>query len=497
MNEDQAVPREFESDSQEHQVRLEKVKKLRELGYDPWPAPFHVDSNSAQVASEYTSDEEEKNYQVAGRLVAIRLHGKSSFANIQDEHGILQVYIKKDLIGDEAFDLWCHYIDLGDIVWFKGGSFKTKTGEVTLKAEKFHLLSKCLHPLPEKFHGLTDIEARYRQRYLDLISNEESRKKFKIRSNVVRSMRAFFDSHGYMEVETPMLHPIAGGALAKPFITHHNALESDFYLRIAPELYLKRLVVGGFERVYELNRNFRNEGISTRHNPEFTMVEFYTAYKDYHYIMDFVEQMLRDAVCNACKSLKIPFGEHTLDFEKPFTRMTVRDAVLKYGNYSEDDISPDNINKQLKKFKIAPGLLKASYGERLFALFEEAAESQLIQPTFITDFPVEVSPLAKRDPHNPNIASRFELFMARMELANGFNELNDPIDQAERFKEQLKMHAAQDNGMHEFDANYINALEYGLPPTVGVGIGIDRLIMLLTNTTSIKDVILFPTLKKK
>ena len=300
-----------EQSSQEHLVRLKKIEDLKLRGIQPWPEAKKVDATAREITEQFNLDVP-KEYEVAGRIMTIRMHGKTSFAHMQDSSGSLQVYVKKDVVGDEQFDLWEHFIDLGDIVWFKGAPFKTKTGEITLKIEQFYLLSKCLHPLPEKFHGLADIELRYRQRYLDLITNSESRAKFKIRSGVVRNIRSFLDDHGYMEVETPMLHPIAGGALAKPFITHHNALNSDFYLRIAPELYLKRLVVGGFEKVYEINRNFRNEGISTKHNPEFTMLEFYTAHKDYHYIMDFVEQLLRTIIQKACGNLKVLFGENEM-----------------------------------------------------------------------------------------------------------------------------------------------------------------------------------------
>ena len=386
-------------------------------------------------------------------------------------------------------------------------SFKTKTGEITLRVSDFVLLSKCLHPLPEKFHGLADIETIYRQRYLDLISNPESRERFKTRSKVIAQMRAFFAEHDFMEVETPMLHVIPGGATARPFITHHNALDTDFYLRVAPELFLKRLVVGGFERVFEIGRTFRNEGISTRHNPEFTIVEWYLAYHDYIYMMDFIEQMLKKIVSSVSDSMQLPFGEHTLgdhtlggytlDFEKPFARLSMQDAVMQYAKCSAQELEGDNIDKLIKKHNVTLANKKASWGEKLYALFEELVESKLIQPTFITGFPVEVSPLAKRDSKNPNLVARFELFIAGMELSNGFNELNDPFDQAERFKQQAAARTAGDVEAHHYDEDFIQALEHALPPTVGAGIGLDRLIMVLTNTTSIKDVIFFPTLKKK
>lgn len=483
--------------SQEHTIRVEKVLELRKQGIEPWPQAKPVTASSQQIIEEFQQNKQEKEYSVTGRLMTIRLHGKTAFATIQDATGRLQIYIRKDEIGDHNFSLFQHLIDLGDIIWVRGNTFITNSGEISLKVHEFTLVSKCLYPLPEKFHGLTDIETKYRQRYLDLITNQESRTKFIKRSLVVRSLRHYLDSHGFLEVETPMLHPIPGGAAARPFITHHNALSSDFYLRIAPELYLKRLVIGGLERVYEINRNFRNEGVSTRHNPEFTMVEFYIAHRDYFFAMDFVEALLRTVVTETDVSLKIPYGERTLDFSVPFTRLTVKDSVKKYGKYTDKDLSIESIDTTLHEQAIVLENKVASLGQKIFALFEKIVESQLIQPTFITEFPIEISPLAKRDQQNPQYAARFELFIGGMEIANSFNELNDPFDQAERFKEQLKAHAAGDTEAHHYDADYILALEYGLPPTVGVGIGIDRLIMLVTNTLSIKDVILFPTLKKK
>jgi lysyl-tRNA synthetase class 2 len=425
-----------------------------------------------------------------------REHGKTMFMTIQDRTGLLQMYLKMDTIGADAFHRAQHMLDLGDIVWFKGKTFKTKTGEITLAVQEFALQSKCLHPMPEKFHGVTDIETKYRQRYLDLMTNDETRERFKRRSAIIQSMRRYLDEHDFIEVETPMLHPIPGGAAARPFVTHHNALNSEFFLRIAPELYLKRLVIGGFERVYEINRNFRNEGVSTRHNPEFTMLEFYWAFKDYHFVMNFIEDMIRQLVQKVCGSTAIPFGSHTLDFGKPFRRLTAQQAILETKIISEDDLSSDKIDATCRRYNILLTPQK-SYAQKIFALFEEVAESQIVQPTFIIDFPVEISPLAKRDVNNPSIAARFELYIAGMELSNGFNELNDPFDQAERFKEQAHARETGDAEAMYYDAEYIQALEYGLPPTVGVGIGIDRLVMLLTNTTSIKEVILFPTLKRK
>ena len=482
--------------SDEHKVRLEKVKKLRELGYEPWPANEKFACTTTKDLIDEFVDEQSKEYQISGRIVSLRGHGKTVFGHIQDRAGKIQFYLRKDMVGDEQFDFFTHYIDNGDIVWLDGISFRTQKGEITLKVKKFALLSKCLHPLPEKFHGLTDVQARYRQRYLDLISNPESREKFLKRSKIISSMRYYLENHDYIEVETPMLHPIPGGAAAKPFVTHHNALDSEFYLRIAPELYLKRLVVGGFDRVFEINRNFRNEGISTRHNPEFTMVEFYTAFKDYHWAMDFTQKMLQHIITQTCGDLKVPYGDHIIDFSKPFDRMTISESVIKYAGLSDADLSADTIDATLSQKGVHITKKNASLAEKIFALFEELVEHQLIQPTFITDYAVEISPLAKRDPQKEGITSRFELFMGGMELANGFNELNDPHDQASRFWDQAQSHADGDDEAHRFDAEYVIALEHGLPPTVGVGIGIDRLAMIATNTTSIKDVILFPTLKK-
>lgn len=479
----------------EHKIRLEKVAAMREAGIDPWPAGRQVNATCADVLSEFKEGIESRTYQVEGRLMAFREHGKTAFAHIMDRTGRLQIYLRKDELGDQAFEMLKKFIDVGDFVWFSGFSFKTKTGEITLHAKDFALQSKCLYPLPEKFHGLTDIETMYRQRYLDLISNVESRERFQKRSLIVRAIRNFLDEYDFLEVETPMLHPIPGGAAARPFVTHHNALSTDLYLRIAPELYLKRLVVGGFERVYEINRNFRNEGISTRHNPEFTMLEFYIAYKDYHFAMDLVEKLIRDVAMQVCTSLQLAYGDKEIDYQAPFTRMSMRESVIEYAQCTPEELDK-NIDTLLQKNSISLANKNASWGEKLLALFERLVEPNLINPTFITEFPIEISPLAKRDPSNPSIAARFELFVAGMELSNGFNELNDPFDQAARFREQAQARESGDVEAHYYDADYVHALEYALPPTAGVGIGIDRLTMLLTNTTSIKDVILFPTLKK-
>lgn len=480
--------------SAEHLIRVQKVKELEKQGLSAWPASQEVNATCAQVIEKFTESSASV-YTVAGRVLTIREHGKSIFVTIQDESGKLQLYLKQDAVGVQAFDFFKHYIDAGDIIWCKGTAFTTKTGEITLKVDEFALQSKCLHPLPEKFHGIADIETKHRQRYLDLITDPASKQRFMVRSFIIRAMRAFFDEHGFIEVETPMLHTIPGGAAAKPFVTHHNALDMSLYLRIAPELFLKRLVIGGIERVYEINRNFRNEGISTRHNPEFTMVEWYVAYKDYHWMMHFIAQLIQQIIKQVGLPEQIPFGDHVIDFSK-FEYLSMQEAVCKYVGVDNTQLV-EHIDGVLKAYNLKPVRSDASWGEKLLVLFEELVEKKLIQPTFIMDYPIEISPLSKRSVDNPHVAARFELFVAGMELANGFNELNDPFDQAERFKEQTKARDAGDAEAHHYDADYILALEYGLPPTVGAGLGIDRLTMMLTNTTSIKDVILFPTLKHK
>lgn len=482
--------------STDHEMRLLKLAKLRNLDIDPWPGPEKTTATCKEIINDYEKNEESKEYLISGRIMSIRLHGKAAFAHIQDRSGKVQLYIKQDIVGEKIWSFFTELIDIGDIIWCSGKSFRTKVGEITLEVKDLKLLSKCLYPLPEKFHGLTDIEVKYRQRYLDLMTNLETRERFIKRSKIIKNLRTYLEENDFIEVETPMLHPIPGGANAKPFVTHHNALDQDLYLRIAPELYLKRLVVGGLERVYEINRNFRNEGVSTKHNPEFTMVEFYMAYNDYHFIMNFVEDMFRKIAQNVCGTLEIKFGDYILDFSQPFLKISMRQSLITFGGLTEGEIAIGNIDSTLNKFNLK-AKENSSYGEKIYLLFDELVEKKLIQPTFITDFPVEVSPLSKRDSNNPKIAARFEMFIAGMEISNGFNELNDPFDQADRFKEQAKGHEAGDEEAHRYDADYVHALEYALPPTVGVGIGIDRLVMLLTNTTSIKEVILFPTLKRK
>lgn len=486
-----------ELSEEQHRIRIEKVKKMQERGIDPWPPFKPTNATSAHVHHEFSDELQSRDYEVAGRILTSRMHGKAGFVTIQDETGKIQLYLREDTIGEQAFSFLNDYIDIGDIIWCKGKSFRTKTGEVTIKAEDFTLLSKCLHPLPEKFHGIADREIKYRQRYLDLITSEEDKDRFIKRSRIVAAMRSFFNEHDFLEVETPMLHPIPGGAIAKPFVTHHNALGMDLYLRIAPELYLKRLVVGGLPRVYEINRNFRNEGISVRHNPEFTMVEYYVAHHDYMFMMLFTEKLLQHIAQTVCTTTNIVFGDHTLNFAAPFARMTMQEAVAHVVGCKIEDLEGSKIDAIIAQHKIRLEQKNPSWGYKLNTLFEELVESTLIQPTFITQFPIEVSPLSKRNAINYDFADRFELYVAGIELSNGFSELNNPFDQAERFNDQAKARAAGEAETHFYDADYVTALEYGLPPTVGCGIGIDRLTMFLTNAPSIRDVILFPTLRMK
>ncbi|MFZ5484563.1 MAG: lysine--tRNA ligase [Pseudomonadota bacterium] len=434
---------------------------------------------------------------LAGRMMLKRVMGKASFATLQDMSGRIQIYVMRDQIGETAYDAFKR-MDLGDILGVAGHLFRTKTNELTLHATEVRLLTKSLRPLPEKFHGLTDTEQKYRQRYLDLITNETSRQTFIRRSRIIQAMREFFVARGFLEVETPMMHPIPGGASAKPFVTHHNALDMELFLRIAPELYLKRLVVGGLEKVFEINRNFRNEGISTRHNPEFTMVEFYEAYRDYVYLMDFVEQMLREVAVRTLGHAVVPYQGQMIDLSKPFARLTALQATVQYnpelaGQPLDDR---DFLVEELKRRKIAFRKGDGVGGLQL-TLFEETTEHQLIQPTYIIDYPVETSPLARASDARPDITERFELYIAGREVANGFSELNDPEDQAARFQAQVAAKEAGDEEAMYYDADYIRALEHGLPPTGGCGIGIDRLVMLLTDAASIRDVILFPQLRRE
>ena len=482
------------------QERRHKLAEIRKAGI-AFPNDFerkHLAGDLHDEFGEKTHDELEAaqvHVAVAGRMMLKRVMGKASFATVQDMSGRVQLFISNGDTGEEAHNAFKHY-DLGDILGAVGVLFKTKTGELSVRVSQVRLLTKALRPLPEKFHGLSDQEQKYRQRYLDLITNEDAREVFKKRTKIIQAIREFFIRHGYLEVETPMMHPIPGGAAAKPFETHHNALDMKMYLRIAPELYLKRLVVGGFEKVFEVNRNFRNEGLSTRHNPEFTMLEFYEAYRDYKYLMDFSESLFREVAQKVLGTTLITYQGKGLDLGKPFHRLTMVQAIRKYhpqftdAQLNDRDFLINELQDLKAKYKPADGI-----GGLQLSLFEELAEAHLFEPTFIIDYPVEVSPLARSSDKNPEITERFELFIVGREIANGFSELNDAEDQAARFDAQVAAKEAGDEEAMFKDSDYVRALEYGLPPTAGEGIGIDRLVMLLTDSASIRDVILFPHMR--
>ena len=481
-------------------LRREKLAELRKQGI-AFPNAFNREFYADDLQKEYEDkekpwfEENEVRVSVAGRMMLKRVMGKASFLTISDMSGPIQVYAQKGMLGDELYDSFKGW-DIGDIVGAEGVLFKTNKGELSVKVDKLQLLTKSLRPLPEKFHGLSDQEQRYRQRYLDLIMSDETRNTFKMRSKIIAYIRDYFIQNDFMEVETPMLQVIPGGATARPFETHHNALDIDMYLRIAPELYLKRLVVGGFERVFEINRNFRNEGLSTRHNPEFTMIEFYQAYATFHDLMDITEELLRGLAEHVLGTSEVTYQGETFDFGKTFDRISVKDSILKYNtNLSEADISNQ---ESAKKIAEDLGIHVESYwglGKLQMEIFDETVEKKLLNPTFITEYPAEVSPLARRNDNDDFITDRFELFIGGREIGNGFSELNDAEDQAERFKEQVAEKDAGDNEAMHYDADYIRALEYGMPPTAGEGIGIDRLVMLLTDAPSIRDVILFPHMR--
>ncbi len=481
--------------------RRAKLTSLRESG-QAYPNDFVRNHLAADLAASYAASDAETleaspvQVQVAGRLMLRRTMGKLSFGNLQDMSGTIQIAVADNDIGKDAHEFFKRQVDIGDILGIEGELFKTRKGELTVRARTLRLLAKCLRPLPEKWHGLADQETRYRQRHLDLITNPESRLRFVQRSRAIQAIRQFLLDRSYLEVETPMMQPIPGGAAARPFVTHHNALDMELYLRIAPELYLKRLVVGGYEQVFEINRNFRNEGISTRHNPEFTMLEFYCAYRDYRYLMAFTEAMFRHVAQAVLGATKFQYQGRELDFGKPFERLTVTGAIRKYHpQYTEAQLAdPAFLRAELERLG-APHRPSDGVGGLQLSLFEARAEEFLFEPTFVIDYPAEASPLARRSDRHPELTERFELYIAGREIANGFSELNDPEDQAERFREQARQKAAGDHEAMHYDADYIRALEYGLPPTAGEGVGIDRLVMLLTDTPSIRDVILFPLLR--
>ncbi len=491
------------TDQDEHKLIAERRRKLTELREqgNAFPNDFRRDALAAELHAQYGEKEAEDfeanpvRVKVAGRLMGKRVMGKASFAHIQDMSGRLQLFVQRDALPEgvyKAFKGW----DIGDILSAEGVLFKTKTGELSVKVDELRILTKSLRPLPEKFHGLTDQETRYRQRYLDLIMNQESRDTFIIRSRIVQFIREFMNARSFLEVETPMMQMIPGGATARPFSTHHNALDMQLYLRIAPELYLKRLVVGGFEKVYEINRNFRNEGLSTRHNPEFTMLEFYEAYADYHDLMNITEELLRTMAGEVMGKTVLAYQGDEYDFGKPFARMSVKDSILHF-NPELEEAQLDDLESARRVAEALDIPVRDSYGlgKVQIEIFEKTVEHRLKDPTFITAYPTEVSPLARRNDDDPFVTDRFEFFVGGREIANGFSELNDPEDQAERFRKQVEEKEAGDDEAMHYDEDYVCALEHGMPPTAGEGIGIDRLVMLFADAPSIRDVLLFPHMR--
>lgn len=486
----------FDEATENDQVRVrhEKLQQLRAEGTDPYMNSFRP-THRAQHIVDHFDEMEGEEVQVSGRLMLLRTQGKLTFGDLQDESGRIQLFVRVNNLGEEAYEQFKR-LDLGDILGVSGTVMKTRRGEVSIEVSSFKLLSKALRPLPEKWHGLKDVELRYRRRYLDLITNPKSRQVFEVRSRVIQTIRTFLVEKGYIEVETPMLHPIAGGAAARPFITYHNALDMNLYLRIAPELYLKRLLVGGFERVFEIGKNFRNEGISTRHNPEFTMLEAYEAYGDHESMMKLTEEMVAYVAERVTGSTKVTFQGRELDLTPPWPRLPMLDAIEKYAGVSLHDVGSDEEAREIARQSGVEIDDKATYGQIINTLFEERVEPHLVQPVFITQHPVEVSPLAKRNPEDPRFTDRFEPYINTWEVGNGFSELNDPIDQRERFEAQAAMRAAGDDEAHMMDEDFLMALEYGMPPAGGLGLGIDRLVMILTDSPSIRDVLLFPHMRR-
>jgi lysyl-tRNA synthetase class 2 len=494
----------------EREARRQKLAALRESGVEPYPNDFRPRHTTADVAARFsTAGDAElealpESFLLAGRIVSRRDFGKASFFHLQDRLGQLQIYVKRNVVGEKAFALFKH-IDRGDLVGVSGRPFRTKTGELTIEAGEIRLLAKALRPLPEKWHGLTDVEARYRQRYVDTIANHEVRETFHKRARIIQTVRRFFIERGYFEAETPVMQMVAGGAAARPFVTHHNALDMDLYLRIAPELYLKRLLVGGFERVFELGRVFRNEGVSTRHNPEFTLLEFYEAYATSRDLMDLTEELVVALADEIVGSRQLRWGEHDLDLQPPWRRVSIPEYVAARLSLSVDAVreldwpvlrrAADDVGGGLLRQDYRAKYVDAAAGYLLMDLFESVAEAELIQPTFVEEYPVAVSPLARRSERSPQFVDRFELFIAGREMANAFSELNDPEDQRQRLEAQLQHRVAGDEEAHAMDEDFLRALEHGMPPAAGEGIGIDRLVMMLTDSPSIRDVILFPHMR--
>jgi len=480
----------------------ERIKALRGMGVELFPNDFRAEYTSADILARYGDQSSEalqaleETFSCAGRIMAIRHFGRAAFVHLQDRKGRIQVYLRQDILGEKLFELFKR-LDAGDFLGVRGRLFRTKTGEVTIEASFIQLLAKSYHPLPEKWHGLTDVETRYRQRYLDLIVNPQVKETFHKRNEIIQGIKGFLLKLDFLEVETPMMQPIPGGATARPFKTHHNTLDMDLYLRIAPELYLKRLVIGGMERVFELNRNFRNEGVSTQHNPEFTMLEFYQAYSTYEDLMALIEEMISEVARKVCGSYKITYQGTELDLTPPWPRHTLKETLRRYGKVDEKALSDTVAASSLAQGLGLEVIKDEGHAELLVRIFEEVVEPKLIQPTFVTEYPVEVSPLARRKTDDPTVTERFELFIMGREIANGFSELNDPEDQRERFRRQAARKGAAEDDLSVIDEAFLTALEYGMPPTAGAGIGIDRLVMILTDSPSIRDVIFFPQMREK
>ncbi|WPU64684.1 lysine--tRNA ligase [Peredibacter starrii] len=500
---DKHVRRWTELFPEQMEVRLEKRKKLEESGSNPYKNGYKPNTSFKYLTEQYGEKAKEEigetpRYKVAGRVMMVRDFGKAAFLQVDDGSSRFQLYVNKQVTSEKGFAEY-KLLDTGDIVYAEGDVFKTMKGELALNARELTILTKSIRPLPEKFHGLTDAELRYRMRYVDMIMDAEVRAKLKMRSQIVRYIREYFYENDFLEVETPMMHSVAGGAAARPFNTHHNALDMELFMRIAPELHLKRLIVGGYNKVFEMNRCFRNEGLSLKHNPEFTTIEFYWAYATYHDLMDFTEQLITGLATHVIKSDVVKFGEHEINLKGPYARLTMREAVAKYTNSTMDQVNDrTHLLGLLKGIDMDPKKLNSlSWGKLLVLAFEEKVEAKLIQPTFITEYPTEVSPLSRRNDENPEFVDRFEFFMNGWEVGNAFSELNNPTDQLDRFADQAMAKEAGDDEASEVDYDFVRALEYGMPPTAGQGIGIDRLVMILTDSPTIREVILFPLLKKE